>query len=81
MCIRDRDGAEGGVTAVVRPVGIDQADFGNGRVALFRFEVVLAEHNVGVVHDQALFIAEILQRSVIQSAEAVQGFHLSLIHI
>ena len=53
-----QDGAEGGVAAVVGPVGVDHADLGDGGVAVLALEVVLAELDVGMVHGQALLVAE-----------------------
>ena len=48
-----QNGTEGSVAAVVGPVGVDQADLGDGGVAVLGLEVVLAELDVGVVHGQA----------------------------
>ena len=53
-----QDGAEGGVAAVVRPVGVDEADLGDGGIPVLALEVVLAEDDVGMVHGQALLVAE-----------------------
>ena len=71
-----QNGAEGGVAAVVGPVGVDQANLGDGGVAVFAAEILLAEHDVGVVHRQALLVAEGFQRGVVQRGKAVQRFHL-----
>ena len=70
-----QNGAKGGVAAVVGPVGVDQADFGDGGVAVLGLEVILAENNVGMVHGQALFHPERLQRGVIQLQKAGQRLH------
>ncbi len=47
--------AEGGVAAVVGPVGVDHLDLGDGRHAALAGEVLLAELDVGEVHGQAAF--------------------------
>ena len=70
------DRAEGGVAAVVRPVGVDQPDLGDGRVTMLGFEVILAEHDVGVIHSQTLLGAECLQRVIVQRGESVQRLDL-----
>ena len=63
-----QDGAEGGVAAVVGPVGVDHADLGDGGIAVLAFEVVLAEDDVGMVHGQALVLhAESLQGAVVHA--------------
>ena len=47
--------AESSMTAMVRPVGINQTDFGDGGVTVFDvFEVTLAESNVVKIHCQAV---------------------------
>ena len=71
-----QDRAERRMAAVVGPVGVDQTDLGDGRVAVFGFEVVLAEHDVRMVHRQALLIAECFQRVVVQRGEAGQCLDL-----
>ena len=71
-----QDRAEGGVAAVVGPVGVDQADLGDGGVAVLGLEVVLAELDVGVVHGQALLIAEGFEGIVVQGGKAGQGLDL-----
>ena len=53
----DRDvvehGAEGGVAAVVGPVGVDHADLGDGRVAALVEEVLLTKRDIRLVHGKA----------------------------
>ena len=71
-----QNGTEGSVAAVVGPVGVDQADLGDGGVAVLGLEVVLAELDVGVVHGQALLVAEGFQGIVVQGGKAGQGLHL-----
>ena len=70
-----QDGAEGGVAAVVGPVGVDHPDLGDGGVPLLGAEVVLAELDVAVVHGQALFGDESLQPRLVQLVEAGEGGH------
>ena len=72
-----QNGAEGGVAAVVGPVGVDHADLGDGGVAALALKVILAEHDVGVVHGQALLVAERLQRILVHLDKAGQRFHLA----
>ena len=66
---------KGGVTAVVRPVGIDHADFGNGGVALLADKVVAAERQVIHIHSEAVSLNKCLQRILVHLAEAVQGLY------
>ncbi len=72
----DRDvgehGAEGGVTAVVGPIGIDHADLGDGRVAALVEEVLLAKRDVGLVHGKTALGDESRQLLVRELAEAVE---------
>ncbi len=49
------------MTAVVRPVGVDHADLGDGRVPMLCPEIVAAETEVVEVHREALFIEETLK--------------------
>ena len=64
--------AEGRVAAVVGPVSVNQANLGDGRVAVLGLEIFLAEHNVRVVHRKALLNAERFERRVIEREEAGQ---------
>ena len=64
-------GAEGGVAAVVGPVGVDHLDFGDGGVASLFGEVGLAELDVAQVHCQAAVCDEGGQALFVQVAEAV----------
>ena len=70
-----QNGSEGGVAAVVRPVGVDHLDLGDGRVALLRAEILLAELDVAQVHGEALLVDELFQACLIQLVEAVQHLH------
>ena len=49
---------EGGVTAVVRPVGVKYANFSNGRFAVFFIKVFLAPEQIFNAHCQAHFFTQ-----------------------
>ena len=67
---------ECGVAAVVRPVGIDHANLGNGGVAVFGIaEVFLAELNVAEIHCQTVVSDELFQFVLRQGDEAGKGFN------
>ena len=69
-------GEEGRVAAVVRPVGVDHADLGDGRVAaLGVFKVVLAEGDVVGVHREPVAGDEVRQPRRVERGEAVECFH------
>ena len=70
------DGAEGGVTAVVRPVGVDHPDFRDGGVPVLADKVGLAEGNVIQIHGQAILTDESIQTFPVQLGKAVQGGNL-----
>ena len=70
-----QNGAEGGVAAVVRPVGVDHPDLGDGGVPVLTAEIVLAEPDIAQVHGQTLFLDELLQALFVQLVEAVQHRH------
>ena len=66
-------GGEGGVAAVVGPVGIDHADLGDGWGALFGlFKVLLAEGDISQVHRQAVVGDELLQALLVQIVKVFQ---------
>ena len=71
-----QNGAEGGMAAVIGPVGVDHLDLSNGRVALLRAEILLTKLDVTEVHRKALLIDELLQALLVQLVEAVQNGHL-----
>ena len=71
-----QDGAEGGVTAVVAPVGVDHLDLCDGGVAMLALEVLLAELDVAQVHGQTVGLNELGQTGLVQLAEAVQRGNL-----
>ena len=64
------------MAAVVGPVGVDEANLGDGRVAVLGLKVVLAEHDIRVIHGKALLIAEGFQCIVIQGGKAGQRLDL-----
>ena len=69
--------AKGGVAAVVRPVGVDDANLGDGGIALLGREVLLAELGIREVHGQAAVGDELLEAGLVQLTEAVE--HLDLL--
>ncbi len=68
-------GAEGGVAAVVGPVGVDHLYFRDGRHAALAGKVLLAELDVRQVHGQAAVVNELLQLGVRKVQEAGQLLH------
>ena len=66
------DGVEGGMPAVVGPVGVDHAQFGDGGVAPLLPEHVAAEEQVVPVHRETVFIRERVSRAVVELPEAGQ---------
>ena len=69
-------GIEGGVTAVVGPIGVDHLDLGDRGVSAFGFEIILAERDVALVHGKT-HIADHSRKTVaVKVDEAVQGCNL-----
>ena len=69
-------GEEGGVAAVVGPVGVDHADLGDGRVALFGVaEVGLEELEVVEIHRQTHVVQHVGEGSLIHVREADNACH------
>ncbi len=66
-------GAEGSVAAVVRPIGVDDANLGDGGVALLAGEVLLAELDIGEVHGQAALGDEAGKSGLVKLGEAGEG--------
>ena len=60
---------------MVGPVGINHADFRNRRVAVFAFEIILAESDVRVVHGERIFLHEIGKLRFGKRSETVERFH------
>ena len=69
-----QDGAEGGVTAVVGPIGVDHADLGDGGVAVLIAEVLLAEGDVRLVHGKAALGDKGGKAGLVEFAETVEHF-------
>ena len=69
------DGVEGGVTAVVGPVGVDHFQFGFGWIALFLDEVALQESEVVHVHGQAIGLDDVSEAIAVRSDEAAHRWH------
>ena len=79
-----QDGAEGGVAAVVGPVGVDHADLGDGGVAVLIAEVLLAEGDVCLVHGKAAIGDKGGKAGLVELAEAVEhldGLGLGSLHV
>ena len=70
------NGAEGGVAAVIGPVGVNHADFRDGGVAAFFPEIGLAEDDVVQIHGKAVVSDKVRQLVTAQFREAGQGRHL-----
>ena len=70
------NGAEGGVAAVIGPVGVNHADFRDGGVAAFLLEIGLAESDVVQVHGKAVVRDKVRQLVTAKFREAGQGRHL-----
>ena len=66
------DRVEGGVAAVVRPVGVQHADLGDGRLPALGAEIALAEGDVVRVHGEAPVLDEGLEPRAVQRVEAVE---------
>ena len=67
---------EGGVAAVVRPIGVDHADLGDGGVALLLVaEVGLAEGDVVLVHGQTVVAHKGRKTRRIQGRKARERLH------
>ena len=67
-----QDGAEGGVAAVVGPIGVDHADLGDGGVAVLIAEVLLAEGDVRLVHGKTAIGDKGGKTGLVELAEAVK---------
>ena len=79
-----QDGAEGGVAAVVGPVGVDHTDLGDGGVAVLIAEVLLAEGDVRLVHGKAALGNKGGKAGFVELAETVEhldGLGLGGLHV
>ena len=64
---------ECGVTAVIRPVGVDHAYLGYGGVALFLIaEVILTELDIVVVHGKSELVNECMESESVEVDEALK---------
>ena len=70
-------GAEGGVAAVVGPVGVDHFDLGDGGLAALLAEVFLAEFEVGQIHGQTALVDEALAGFGVHLVETGDGLDLA----
>ena len=62
--------AEGGVTAVIGPVGVDHLDLGDGRFAVFTVEILLAYFRIRQIHRETALVDELLEAFVVQLVES-----------
>ncbi len=69
------DGVEGGVAAVVGPVGVHHLDLGDGGVPSLGAEIVAAAEDVAQVHGQAPLRDKVGQSGLVQIPEAVERLH------
>ena len=73
VCVVDF-GQERRVTAVIRPVGVDHADLGDGRIALFlACKVILEELQIVQIHCQTEGGQQLLQSSLVHGDKALDG--------
>ena len=68
-------GKKGGVTAVIRPVGIYHSQLGEGRVAVLAAEILAAEGDVRLIHCESVFGYHIAQPLVGELGKAVKSGH------
>ena len=69
-------GGKGGVAAMIGPVGVHDADLGDGGVPLFLVpEVILQKLQVVDVHGQAQLLQQRPQAGLVQGGEARHRFH------
>ncbi len=66
---------KGRVTAVIGPVGIDDADLGDGRLSVLGFEVFLAELQIRQVHRKSTLLQKPPQRVFVHCVKAADGLH------
>ncbi len=65
-------GQEGGVAAVIGPVGVDHADLGDGGVAAFFCKIGLAEGYIRLVHGKAVGLDKRAQALLVERTEAFE---------
>ncbi len=61
---------ERGVAAMIRPVGVDHAQFGDRRITLLGTEVITAEREIGGVHRQPVLGDRVGKLAVVELGEA-----------
>ena len=67
-------GEEGGMTAVVRPVGIDETKLGDSGIAMLGVtEVSLAELNIVIVHCKRILADEIAKALIVKTDKTVES--------
>ena len=66
-------GVEGGVAAMVGPIGIDHSDFGDGGVAVFAAEIFLAELKVIGIHCKTVFVYKFFNFFSLKLTEAFKS--------
>ena len=60
------------MTAVIRPVGIDHADLGDGRVTVLRLKILLTEGNIVDIHRESVVRYEMREPLSVELIEAVK---------
>ena len=65
------------MAAVVRPVGVNDANLSDGRIALLIGEVLLAEDEVSQVHGKAVRSNELLEAILDKSVKALKNLYVS----
>ena len=77
-------GQEGGMTAVIGPVGIDHTDLRDARITMLGLEVITAELEIIEVHREALLLTEGIKLLIRCIDEAGEGLNLGrdlILHI
>ena len=71
---------KGGVSAVIRPVGVEHLDFGDGRFSVFLNEIVLYEKQIFPGHSQRMLTKKSEEIFPCQGAKSIQMlyFHVFL---
>ena len=64
------------MAAVVRPVGINDANLGDGRIALLIGKVLLAEGEVSQVHSKAVRSNELLEAVLVKGVKALKNLYV-----
>ena len=62
---------------MVRPVGINNANLGDGRIALLFGEVLLAEGEVSQVHSKAVRSNELFESVLVKGVKALKNLYIS----